>query len=47
MTGVEEAKEELREIVAFLKQPKEYGRPGARVPKGVLLVDLEGKSLGP
>ncbi|MCG6860260.1 MAG: ATP-dependent zinc metalloprotease FtsH [Chromatiaceae bacterium] len=42
VAGVEEAKDELREIVAFLKQPKEYGRLGARVPKGVLLVGPPG-----
>jgi cell division protease FtsH len=42
VAGVDEAKEELREIVAFLKAPKEYGRLGARVPKGVLLVGPPG-----
>ena len=35
VAGVDEAKEELREIVLFLKNPKEYGRLGARIPKGV------------
>ncbi|MBI2289105.1 MAG: ATP-dependent metallopeptidase FtsH/Yme1/Tma family protein [Betaproteobacteria bacterium] len=40
--GVEEAKDELREIVEFLKQPASYGRLGARVPKGVLLVGPAG-----
>jgi cell division protease FtsH len=39
---VDEAKEELREVVAFLKNPREYGRLGARVPKGVLLVGPPG-----
>ncbi len=42
VAGVDEAKEELREIVTFLKAPKEYGRLGARVPKGVLLVGPPG-----
>ena len=40
--GVDEAKEELREVVEFLKNPKEYGRLGARIPKGVLLVGPPG-----
>jgi cell division protease FtsH len=42
VAGVDEAKEELREIVTFLKAPSEYGRLGARVPKGVLLVGPPG-----
>jgi len=42
VAGVEEAKGELREIVEFLKNPKDYGRLGARVPKGVLLVGPAG-----
>ncbi len=42
VAGVDEAKEEMAEIVQFLKDPKQYGRLGARVPKGVLLVGPPG-----
>ena len=42
VAGVDEAKAELQEVVDFLKNPGKYGRLGARVPKGVLLVGPPG-----
>ena len=42
VAGVDEAKFELQEIVAFLRDPKAYGRLGARIPKGILLVGPPG-----
>jgi len=42
VAGVDESKEELKEIAAFLVDPKGYGRLGARMPKGVLLVGPPG-----
>ncbi|OAY73834.1 ATP-dependent zinc metalloprotease FTSH 7, chloroplastic-like [Ananas comosus] len=42
VAGVDEAKEELEEIVEFLKNPEKYIRLGARPPRGVLLVGLPG-----
>ena len=42
VAGVDEAKDELREIVDFLKNPTGYGRLGGRMPKGVLLVGPPG-----
>lgn len=42
VAGVDEAKNELAEIVAFLKTPDKYGRLGAHIPKGILLVGPPG-----
>ena len=42
VAGVDEAKDELREVVDFLKNPADYGRLGGRMPKGVLLVGPPG-----
>jgi len=42
VAGIDEAREELEEIVAFLKDPRGYGRLGAQVPKGVLLAGPPG-----
>ena len=42
VAGVEEAKQELEEVVDFLKRPEKYRKMGARIPKGVLLVGPSG-----
>ncbi|MDD3228596.1 MAG: ATP-dependent zinc metalloprotease FtsH [Oscillospiraceae bacterium] len=42
VAGADEEKEELKEIVEFLKNPKKYNELGARIPKGVLLVGPPG-----
>jgi cell division protease FtsH len=42
VAGIEEAKFELEEVVAFLRNPKAYGRLGAHIPKGILLVGPPG-----
>ncbi len=42
VAGVDEAKEEVSEIVDFLKNPRKYGRLGGRIPKGVLLIGPPG-----
>ena len=42
VAGISEAKEELQEVVTFLKQPESFIRLGARIPRGVLLVGPPG-----
>jgi cell division protease FtsH len=42
VAGIDEAKEELQEVVTFLKQPERFTAIGARIPKGVLLVGSPG-----
>jgi cell division protease FtsH len=42
VAGIEEAKEELQEVVTFLKQPEKFTAIGAKIPKGVLLVGPPG-----
>ena len=42
VAGVEEVKEDLGDIIEFLKNPKKFGRLGAKIPKGVLLIGAPG-----
>ncbi|HTS77748.1 MAG TPA: ATP-dependent zinc metalloprotease FtsH [Bryobacteraceae bacterium] len=42
VAGVEEAKEELQEIIEFLKEPQKFQKLGGRIPKGVLLIGSPG-----
>jgi cell division protease FtsH len=42
VAGVDEAKEELREVIGFLQDPQSHGRLGGRLPKGILLVGPPG-----
>ena len=42
VAGLKEEKEELKEVVDFLKDPQKYTKVGARIPKGVILVGPPG-----
>ena len=42
VAGIDEAKEELAEVVDFLRDPEKYRKLGARIPRGVLLIGAPG-----
>ena len=42
VAGIEEAKDELQEIISFLREPKKFTKLGGRIPKGVLLIGAPG-----
>ena len=42
VAGMEESKQELKEVIEFLKNPSKYKKVGARIPKGVLLRGVPG-----
>src|SRR4029078_7032482 len=42
VAGIDEAKDELAEVVDFLRDPEKYGKLGARIPRGILLTGAPG-----